>query len=155
MTIPLQPLRTFLDQTYGKGGRLAAYYLHQKALTAVRDSGYEVDLAKVSAGTIYDQLFGLFQVATDTIAGLLSLLSQHFKITMSKNAAVRLLVRMQWHAELLQEIVPTAYRPVLHKIDPFGWPLIIGVASWTYCTTCGPRQPRKQKRSSYERARDG
>ena len=143
VSIPYRPLRTFLDQCYGKGGRLAGYYIHQKAMKAVRDSGYDEEVAR--AKPIYDELLQLFTVATCTIAQLLSMLSGRFEITMSKQAAMRLLVRMQWHAELSQQFVPTAYRPVLHDTDPFDWPLRDAVTSWTYCTTCGRRQPRKQK----------
>ena len=57
---------------------------------------------------------------------------------------MRLLVRIQWHNELSMEFVPAAFRPLLHDTEVFDWPIQHAVSSWTFCSICGRRQPRKQ-----------
>ena len=42
------------------------------------------------------------------------------------------------------ELLPASFRPRLHDDDIFEWPIQLGVSSWTYCSTCGCRVPRKQ-----------
>ena len=111
-------------------------------MKAVRDSAYDVEVAM--AKPVYDKLLKLFLSTPGTIANLMSILSTKFAISISEPAARRLLVRMQWHNELSMEFVPTAYRPLVHDDGVFEWPMQFGVSSWTICSTCGRRQPRKQ-----------
>ena len=72
-----------------------------------------------------------------TIANLTSIL-------LTKFAAKRRLVRMQWHNELSMEFMPAAYRPLLQSDAVFDWPMQYGVTSWLYCSICGRRTVRKQ-----------
>ena len=57
-TIAQQPLRTFLERAYGKGGRLHSVAIHDKAMKAVRDSAYDDEVAL--AKPIYDKLLKMF-----------------------------------------------------------------------------------------------
>ena len=111
-------------------------------MKAVRDSAYDDEVAK--AKPIYDKLLKMLFETPGTIADLIAMLSKKFAIVISEQAARRLLVRMQWHNELAMEFLPTSYRPLLHGADVFDWPMQYGVSSWTYCSTCGRRVPRKQ-----------
>ena len=142
ITIGRNYLETFLERAYGKNGRLHSIAMHDKAMKAVRDSAYDNEVE--AARPIYDKLLKLFADAPLTIATLMGTLSQKFAITISPPAASRLLVRMQWHQELSMEFLPAAYRPLLHSTDVFDWPMQYGVSSWTFCSMCGRRQPRKQ-----------
>ena len=142
VTIAQQPLRTFLDRPYGKGGRLHSVAIHDKAMKAVRDSAYDGEVAM--AKPIYDKLIQMFFDTPGTIVNLISILSKKFAISISEPAARRLLVRMQWHRELSMEFMPAAYRPLLQSDAVFDWPMQFGVSSWTFCSLCGRRQPRKQ-----------
>ena len=58
VTIAQKPLRTFLDRSYGKGGKLHSMAVHGEAMKAVRDSAYDHEVA--TAKPIYDTLFKLF-----------------------------------------------------------------------------------------------
>ena len=136
-------LETFLDKAYGKSGRLESVAIHDKALKAVRDSAYDHEVDTVRP--MYDKLLKLSTDTPMTIANLTSISSNEFGTTISPSAAKRLVVRMQWHSELSNEFVPTAYRPLLHDTEVFAWPMQFGVSSWTFCSICGRRQPRKPR----------
>ena len=58
VTIGDMALKTFLERTYGKGGRLESIAIHDKAMKAVRDSAYDDEVAM--AKPVYDKLLKLF-----------------------------------------------------------------------------------------------
>ena len=135
-------MRTFLGRAYGKDCKSGSIAIHNKANLASSSTSYDDEVAQ--AEPIYVDLRELFLKSLGTMANLISILSKPFGLSMSESAAKRLFVRMQWDLEISKEFVPASYRPLLHSTDVFLWPLQYGVTSWTYCSTCGRRVPRKQ-----------
>jgi len=141
VTIGHQPLETFLEGAYQSGGKFHSLRIHDKAMQAVRDSGYDEELAKAQA--IYAYLRSSFLAAPLTMAGLTAALLKK-SISLSVEAARRLLVRLEWDLEQARHFVPASYRPVLCRRDVFDYPIRSGVASWIYCSTCGRMKPVKE-----------
>ena len=97
VTVARQPLRTFLEKHYAKGGRLYGHRVHKEAAVALTDDTYEDEISSVKP--IYVDLRQKFSESDLSMDTLIAILYEDFGITLSVGVAQQLLVRIYWDIE--------------------------------------------------------